>query len=378
MPSRSRALRIAHVITAFDRGGAERVLLKTVQRLDAERFHSSIVSLRSPGPLSDAALRLGVSVVHLGMGRRPGPLTLWRLARFLRRQRIDVVHAYLYDATIASRLAGWIAGVPVVLTSTRASLEYLPRYAWWVDRATARLSRRIIAVSRGTAKFITKQEKIPAAKVLVIPNGVDTDEFRPGDRPTARARWHIPSGAAVVACVGRLHAQKGHTYLLQALQSLRSESPRIICIVAGEGPLREALEAEVAARDLTDVCRLVGDVSDITSVYAAADVIASPSLYEGMPNTVLEAMAVGRPVIATAVQGSEDIVRSGETGLLVPPGDAEALLGALRQLLRAPELRASMGNRAREIAIADHRLDRMVKQIEALYLAEWEGVTRGS
>src|SRR5437867_3393448 len=152
--SRPERPRVCYVITGLATGGAERVLLQTVRRLDPRAFESLIVSLRSRGPLSWEAERTGVKTLHLGMGRRPGPVTLWRLARVFRQENVGVVHAYLYDASIASRLAGRLAAVPVVLTSTRASLEYLPRVAWWLDRLTAPWCQRIIAVSRGTADFV--------------------------------------------------------------------------------------------------------------------------------------------------------------------------------------------------------------------------------
>ena len=369
-------LRVCHVITGFGTGGAERVLLETVRRLDAERFKSFVVSLRPRGPLSHEADRVGVETIHLDMGRRPGPVTLWRLARIFRRKDVSVVHAYLYDASIASRLAGWWAGVPVVLTSTRAPLEYLPRIAWWLDRLTARWCQRIIAVSEHTADFIVRVERIAPTKVVVVRNGVDLNRFTPRDTRMARSHLRLDESAFVVASVGRLSPEKGHRYLLQALATTRDAMPSMVCLIAGDGPLRQVLEHEVRALRLDGVCRFLGDVGEIEIVFAAADVTVLPSLYEGMPNAVLEAMATGCPVIATAVGGSTELVHHGETGLLVPPADAAALADALVEIARSQEHRARMRTRSREVAEASHGIEHMIASIERLYLEEWQHVAR--
>ncbi len=368
-------LRVCHVITGFDTGGAERVLLQTVQRLDPTLFESLIVSLRNRGPLSAEAERSGVETIHLGTGRRPGPATLWRLARIFRHRRVAIVHAYLYDASIASRLAGRWAKVPVVLTSTRAPPDYLPRSAWWLDRLTARWCQRIIAVSKDTADVITRVEGITRQKIVVIPNGVDLHRFAPRDLREARTHWGIEEGMFVVASIGRLSHEKGHRYLLQALAAARSAIPSIVCLIAGDGPLRYTIETHVRTLGLEGVCRFLGDVPAVETVLAAADVAVLPSVFEGMPNVVLEAMAMGCPVIATAVGGSSELVRDGETGFLVPEADAAALADALLELARSPERCSGMRARSREIAKACHGIEHMIHSIEQLYLEEWGRAT---
>jgi len=374
----SRRIRVCHVITGFDTGGAERVLLQTVRRLDPARFESLVVSLRSGGSLPADHERSEVEAIHLGMGRRPGPVTLWRLAKLFRRRNVAIVHAYLYDASIASRLAGRWAKVPVVLTSTRAPLDYLPRPAWWLDRVTARWCQRIIAVSEQTADVIVRVEGIARQKVVVIPNGVDLQRFAPRDVGVARARWRIDRGTLVVASIGRLSQEKGHRYLLEALAIARNEIPSIICLIAGDGPLRHTLETQARSLGLAEVCRFLGDVPDVETVFAAADVTVLSSLFEGMPNAVLEAMAMGCPVIATAVGGSAELVRHGETGFLVPPGDATALASALVDMAASADRRNRLRIRAREVAVARHGIDRMIRSVEHLYLDEWERAAKRS
>jgi glycosyltransferase involved in cell wall biosynthesis len=350
--------------------------MQTVRRLNSRLFESSVVSLRPPGPLSPEARRLGVDLVHFGMWRRPGPVTLWRLGAHLRRKRVQIVHAYLYDASLAVRLAGRVAGVPIVLTSTRASLGYLSPLAWWVDRATARWCNRVIAVSAATARFVVEAERIPREKVIVIPNGVDLDRFRPEDTAPARRALGIAPESFVVSCVGRLHEHKGHRDLLDALAIMQDRVPGLVCLLAGDGPERAHLEQQVKLLRLEGVCRFLGSIDRVETVYSAADVSVLPSRFEGMPNTVLEAMAMGRAVVATAVDGSVELVRPEETGLLVPPGDAPALAAAVLSLARDPNRCRLMGGRARDVAQQEHGIERTIARLEALYAAEWESASR--
>ena len=375
-PGTGARLHVCHVITGFDTGGAERVLMQTVKRLDPARFTSTIVSLRPRGPLSGDAEKLGVEVIHLGMWRRPGPITVWRLGRLLRRRRVQIAHAYLYDASLAVRVTGRLAGVPVVLTSTRASLAYLSPLAWWVDRVTARWCDRVIAVSESTARFVTDTECIPGGKVVVIPNGVDLARFHPGDAAAARRSLGIAAEAFVVCCVGRLHGQKGQHDLLDALALVRNQVGGIVCLMAGEGPERAALQDHAKTLGLQEICRFLGAVDRVETVYTASDVCVLSSRFEGMPNTVLEAMAMAKPVVATAVDGSVELVREGETGLLVPPGDVAALAAAIVDLARDARRRQAMGARAREIAQQEHGIETMIERVEALYGGEWDWATR--
>jgi glycosyltransferase involved in cell wall biosynthesis len=240
---------------------------------------------------------------------------------------------------------------------------------------TARWCQRIIAVSEHTADVIVRVEGIEAEKVVVIPNGVDLHRFAPRNVRVARARWGVKEGTFVVASIGRLSKEKGHRYLLQALAAARTAIPSMVCLIAGDGPLRQKLETEAHTLGLEETCRFLGDVPEIETVFAAADVTVLPSVFEGMPNAVLEAMAMGCPVIATAVGGSAELVRHGETGFLVPPADTTALAGALVDLAGSVQRRTRMRARSREIAEACHGIKQMIRSVESLYVDEWQRVS---
>jgi glycosyltransferase involved in cell wall biosynthesis len=207
---------------------------------------------------------------------------------------------------------------------------------------------------------------------------VDLERFRLGDRTAARRGLGLPGDAFVVACVGRLHPQKGHGYLFEAIAAVHARIPGLICLIAGDGPLRGELEAEAQRHGLGAACRFLGVLDSTQPLYDAADVTALPSLYEGMPNVVLEAMATGCPVIATTVDGSVEVVEDGVTGLLVPPADAPALGRALLELAGDPERRRTMGKAARAAAERLHGIDRMVTALEALYANEWVSAMRSN
>lgn len=347
-------------------------MIQTAQRLDKERFESQVLSLRPRGPLSALVEQAGLRLTHLEMALHPGPGTLWRLVTWLRDEHIDIIHAYLYHASVLSRVAGRVAGVPVVITSTRCSLDYLPRYAWWVDRWTAPLGDRILAVSNGTADFIVNEEHIDRSRVVVVPNGVDLDRFRPGDQMAARRALRVDSGDYVIAVIGRLHEQKGHRYLVEALAALRPEIPGLRCLVAGDGPLRSTLERQVRDLGLGDVLRFLGRVDDPRPVYDAADLVVLPSLYEGMPNVVLEAMAMGVPVVATAVAGSVELVEDSVTGFLVPRADSASLARAIGEARRRWSGDAGVRVTLRKRAEASHGLDTMVRQVASVYEEHWQ------
>jgi len=221
-----------------------------------------------------------------------------------------------------------------------------------------------------------ERECIPSDKVVVIPNGVDLDRFQPGDGILARTELGLPSDAFVVLCVGRLHPQKGHHYLLEALAAARPRIAGLTCLIAGDGPLRGELRAEARGLGLGSVCHFLGVRDPIQPLYDAADVTVLPSLYEGMSNVVLESMAMGCPVIASAVEGSVDLVNAGVTGLLVPPANTSALSRALLDLAGDAERRKAMGAAARTAAERLHGIDRMVAALETLYATEWESAMR--
>ncbi|HEY7124562.1 MAG TPA: glycosyltransferase [Ktedonobacterales bacterium] len=364
-------LRILHVITGLEIGGAERVLLETARYQQAHGHEVAVCALRPEGPLA-SAVREVCPLYTVDMGHRLSPGVIWKLARLMRRGRYDVVHSYLYQANLVTRVAARLAGVPVNISSVRCSYTWLrwPHFA--VDRWTAHFADCITSVSEATRQFSIEREGLPAGKIVTLRNGIEVSRFdKITDREATRAATRQSLGYAsddlVVCMTGRLHAQKGHTYLFQVAERLKARFPHLRLLIIGDGPQRGALEAEAQARGLNDLVQFLGMRKDVPELLAASDIFAFPSLYEGLPNAVLEAMAMSLPVVASTADGTVEVIENERDGLLVPTGDAAALEVALERVLGDAELRQRFAQAGRQRVLADFTFEKMMRETEDLY-----------
>jgi glycosyltransferase involved in cell wall biosynthesis len=346
-----RRIGLMLVLTSAVRGGVEEVALGLLRRLDPTEFR---LSLAAPPALLDAlaADLAGVSLDTLAVDAESWaqPRGMSRLSAFMRRLRPDVVNPHLFRSTAVAAPLARAAGVPAIVETYhgREAWRHGPvRGRFVVDRLISRLVTRVIAVSRGAADFLVHGKGYPRDKIVVIPNGRDLGQFAPGrHRDAVRKELGIDRHVPVVAMVGRLEAQKGHVYLLDAWPRVVAEYPDARLVLVGEGSLQDALVGQARRLGVADTVLFTGFRSDVPRILDAIDVLALPSLHEGMPLTVIEAAATGRPVVATAVDGTPEVVRDGETGLLVPPADPPALTRALVAMLGDPERAAQMGREA--------------------------------
>ena len=362
-------VRLLFVLTSPVRGGVEEVVLALLRRLDPGEFR---VALAAPQPLLDAFAPdlVGVNVqaeavaVESPLDRRG----LARLSGFMRRFAPGVVNPHLFRTTaIAAPLARW-HGARVVET-------YHGREGWrggigafLPDRLLARFVDRVIAVSEAARTFLIEGKGYPAAKITVVPNGRDLSVFRPNAaRDAARKELGLDRAVPLVGVVGRLEAQKGHAYLLEAWPSVVAEFPDVRLLLVGDGSLRDPLHARARELGVLDSLIFAGFRTDVPRMLDAMDVVCLPSLYEGMPLTAIEGAAMARPVVATAVDGTPEVVRDGRTGRLVPPADPAALAQALRELLRDPDGARQMGQAGRDWALTRFDLDRQVAATAHVY-----------
>lgn len=370
MPAAGLRLRILHVITGLEIGGAERVLLETARCQKAQGHEVSVCSLRPGGPL-EAAVREVCPVFTANMGHALTPQVVWRLARLMRRRGYDIAHSYLYQANLVTRVAARLAGVPVNISSVRCSYTWLNWKHFLVDRWTAHLADCITSVSEATRQFSIEREGLPAAKIVTLPNGIDVSRFDEIDRQATRAvlRGELGYGPddLVICTTGRLHEQKGHTYLFQAAEQLKGRYPHLRLLIIGDGPQRGVLETECQQRGLAGMVTFLGMRGDVPELLAASDIFAFPSLYEGMPNAVLEAMAMSLPAVASTADGTVEIIKHEAHGLLVPPGDEQALKAALERLLSEPALRHQFAEAGHRRVVEEFTFQKTMQQTEALY-----------
>jgi starch synthase (maltosyl-transferring) len=366
---------VALVITDLNVGGAERMLVALATQLDRRRWRPAVICLDHAGPLAGSLRAAGVAVDCLGVRPRRPLRALARLAWTLRRQAPRLVQSFLFHANVAARLAAPLAGAPWVLGGVRVA-EHEKRWHQVFDRLTARLAAGSVCVSRGVERFSREVVGLAPERLTVIPNGVDPAPFDQVE-PLPRSALGVPPGADLVLSIGRLDVQKGLADLLDAAEWVIARRPDWHLVLVGDGPERPWLLARIAARTaLAERVHWLGRRDDIPALLATADVLVLASLWEGMPNVVLEAMAARRPVVATAVEGSEDLVAPGRTGWLVPPRDPTALGQALLEAALDPDRRRRYGAAGRARIQAEFSLERMVLAYQRLWAGllglEWE------
>lgn len=362
---------LAFGITDLDIGGAERMLVELVTRLDRSAWRPSVVCLQPEGRLGDALRTHEIPVDSLGVtSPRQAARGLTRWIRILRRRQPAILHTYLHHANMLGRFAGRSAGVPLIVSGIRVA-DPRSRARHWADRLTQGRVDRYVCVSEGVAKF-TKEHGIDERKIVVIPNGVDLEQARSA-KPVDLSRFGVEPSHAALAYVGRLdREQKGLDHLMHALTIVRNQIPlaeKLRVIVIGDGPFRAELEHMIDGCSLESVVKLAGWQGNVFDWLAACDGLVLPSFWEGMPNVALEAMALGKPVVAQSVEGVEDLVTPGVTGWLAPRGDLEAFAAALRAFIESPETRRRFGDAARTKIETEYSLDRMVRRHDRLYRA---------
>ncbi len=353
-------------------GGGERYLELLFDRLDRRRF-SPLLICPEPGPfmVKMAAKGVPVSLVHL----EPlfNPLALVRLAQVLKREHVVILQTHGARANVYGRLAAWLAGVPCVVSTVHNSIRdyQISSMKRWVYgamlRLTLPLADRVICVSDALKRDVLADCPNAAPFTTTVWNGVDPALFtRSANGEKIRREWCVGRGPALLT-VARLTEEKGHRFLIDALPGLLAEWPSLVSVFVGEGTCRESLRDLARKKGVEQSCRFVGPQDDVTDWYAAADVMVLPSLSEGFPFAVLEALAMSCPVVATAVNGVPEIIEEGKTGLLVPPRNAPALEQAVRTVLRDPAGAARMAKTGRKEIMARYTAGRMVQDTVRLF-----------
>ncbi len=359
---------IALVITDLDVGGAERAMAMLATRLDPERWRPRVFCLGGEGPLADVVRRANLPCECLGVSRLNPMQAIGRLARRLRRFAPQLVQSFLFHANLATRLAAPWAGSPWVVSGIRVA-EHQKRWHLALDRLTAPLATGSVCVSQGVLRFSRDVAGLDPARLTVIPNGIDPTPFDRAAR-LPREAIGVPDHAYLALCVGRIDLQKGLPDLLDAAERVIAHRSDWHLALAGDGPNSGWLLRQIDERaPLRDNVHWLGRRDDIPSLLKSADLLVHPSLWEGMPNAVLEAMAARLPVVGTAVEGTEDLIVPGQTGWLVPVRDAIALSRALIEAADSPESCRRFGEAGRLRVQANFSLENTVAAYERLWAA---------
>jgi glycosyltransferase involved in cell wall biosynthesis len=347
--------------------GVSRLFSWWFPRYDASRFEVSLCGLKRPEPGSRSLEEQGIPVRHLGRGRFD-PRIFGDLVSLARERRARILHVHGYAAADFGRLAARRLGAALVLHEHFAD-PHMPSYQALADRALASLTDRAIAVSESTRAFLVRERHVPADRVRLIWNGAPLEEFAPVSKDVAkRTRFELglPEGAVVIGSIGRLNEQKGHRYLLEAAAAALPAAPGARVLVVGDGDLEVPLREQARALGIADRVVFAGHRGDIPAILGAVDVFCISSTYEGTPLTLFEAMAAGKAIVSTAVDGCREVIEDGVTGVLVPPRDAATLALRLRELLLDASRREALARGARR-ASPRYDIRRCVEAMQALY-----------
>jgi glycosyltransferase involved in cell wall biosynthesis len=303
-------------------------------------------------------IQTGIPTHDLCMACKGDVRILPRLARLLCRERIRILVTFMFHPTLLGRVVGWLCRVPVRISSERV-MAWEGRGRRLLNRWTIPLATHVVAVSERVAAYAAREFRIPPDRLSTIVNGVDLDHFRPVTRERG-------ANAPTLGCTARLHRKNDHATLLRAFAGLSARWPEARLLLVGRGPEEPRLRKLADALAVSSRVDFLGEQPDVAPSLAQMDVYVQASAAEGMPNSVLEAMATGLPVVATAVGGTPEVVADGETGLLVPPGDPVALAAALETLLANPVMTKAFGRAGRARVEAHFGEKLMLQRVETL------------
>jgi glycosyltransferase involved in cell wall biosynthesis len=333
--------------------------------LDRREWLPHVCGLAPAGALADRLVARGVAVDALNVRRAwDVPAAVVRLARLMRRVRPHIVHTMLFHANVIGRIAARLAGVSRVVSSIRVA-ERRYRHHLLLETLTCRLSQRVVCVSRDVARFTRRHSHVPAARLAVVPNGVESNPAL-GDS-VAQSAIERPTGSITALYVGRLDPQKAVDVLLRAFARAVADVSNLHLVIAGTGPDHDTLQSLARQLGIERSVQFVGFHQNVPELMHAADFFVLPSRWEGMPNVVLEAMAAGLPVVATRTEGTAEIVRDGASGSLVAIDDDAALATQMTRLARDAELRVAWGSCGREIVQREYSIENMRERHAQIY-----------
>ena len=348
--------------------GVKRLFAWMIPRFDATRFKVSLISLRKKDLSSDTLEEFGIDVTYMAR-HKFDPATYPALLKVLREKQADVVHLHGYGATTFGRLCAWRLGIPAILHE-HANHGDTPWFQKVADRILAPHTDLAIAVSESTGEFTTRARLMPAERTKVVYLGAPLDEFarpRSADEvAAARVDLGIAPGTVAIGSITRLMPSKGNQYLIEAATRILATHPSVRFFIVGEGELQAPLEQQARALNLGDRLVFSGFKRDVAAALSAFEVVVFPSLWEGTPLTVFEALAMGKPIVATDADGLLDVLTDRRDALIVPKANAEALARAVVEVLDHPALAASLRAEAGKTG-AHYDIGAFVRKMERLY-----------
>ena len=350
-------------------GGTQQEVLKFLRSASHEKYTFFVCVLLAHDVLNDEAAKLQIDQTSLDMRGYWDVRAWWRLYRFARDKQIDLMHTYGLKAHIIGRIVGKCLGIPVNISSVHSTDPWRKWYHVLLERLTSRLTDLYISNSEAGRIATHQRERIPLAKIVTIPNGILVDNYRADDAHAEiiGRRLGLTPQDRVLGIVANLRVMKGHKTIVDAFPYIQQKFPTIKCLCIGSDFLHGDTQRYVRERQLEQAILFPGFQQDIPTMLSLLEIFLLPSLWEGLPTALMEAMAMKKPVVASAVGGIPELVEHGKTGLLIPPNNPRALAEAVVQLLRDPERAQRMGRAGYEKIQREFSLHTMVARTEAMY-----------
>ena len=367
--STKRKIKVLQITHDLAIGGLQQVVVNICRTINRDKFDISVLCLRTLGEFVPAIEKMGIEVQLLPQKENATDyLSFLKVARILKEKRPDVIHTHNTQPFIDGTIAAMLAGVKTVVHTDHARSFPDKRRYMFAEWLISHYAYKIVGVSEHTANNLISYEKISKDKLVVIPNGIDGAQFQsPFDPESKKRELGISNTGPIIGLGVRLSEQKGITYLLQAMPALVAEFPSIILLIAGSGPLEETLKSEAEQLGVNNNVHFLGPRLDLNEIIRLFDVYVLPSLWEGLPMVLLEAMAAGLPIVATDVGGGATAVHDGQNGLLVTARNPDLLASSLIRLLRNESWRRDYGSFGRRIFDGQFSARIMTEKYERLY-----------
>ncbi len=375
-----RQIRILHIINSLDIGGNERFLLQLLQYLPRDKFHQEVCvpdrGKDATRDLETECRKLGIPIRIFRVRGNLDVRVLFKLRRLIVGGHYDIVHTHLIYSQIYGRLAAASARAKIVVSSEQNVYELKAHFPFrWIERRLTGLTDRVIVCSNRVREHLVHRVGINPLKVVVAPNAVDTKLFSPIQKTSrlfenvraVRRELGIEDGDVVIGTVGHMSRQKGHKFLIAAIPRVQLRYPRARFVFVGRGQLRDALRTQARSLGVEEAVRFTGIRQDVSVLLNCFDMFVLPSLWEGFGIAIIEAMACGAPVVASAVGGIPEIIEDGADGFLVPPGRSRPLAQSIIKLLDNPSLRSDMIYRGLRKAVRQFNVTRMTETVAKVY-----------
>lgn len=370
-----KRINILHFLSLAEIGGTELMVYSLIKSLDKERFNNQVCFLEAKGPLTYHYQHLGIKTHHLNFSKRNFLISLIKLFRLLKRDKFDMLNIYGLRAHVIGRVLGRLAGARVIIGGLHSQISSdkgngLVRYAGlYLDKLTFPLLTAYIANNKTSIDYMA-ENGFDTGKIKYIPNGIELDEFR---RPTDKLKTHktlpfkVDSNSVIITCVANLRPLKNHIMLLKGITPILKENHDLKLLLVGGGDTQKEVLNYIDRHNFQDSIFLLGVRNDVPEILSISDIFVLTSLWEGMPGSIMEAMAAGLPVVATNVGDIKELVDDGKNGFLVEVGDIDGLSKKIKILLEDKRLRKQMGQEGSK-KIDDYSLGKMVTRTEQYYL----------